>query len=208
MITFTLVDSWTCCKFQERSLKEKRHTFKSHICARWKLVTLKRLLKPLLQGGVGNISILLVFFVQIIDLRDEIIEFREDRHNRNCLWSVTMKSLDSKWPYHSSHVAHWRTSVPIPITGEIRPERNKTWAHCRLSQIKEGKNAPYCMDLILYFICFCFLLYEREYILKFFLVPCLETRRVVEDKLWVALEGEFIIHIMDPPLWHQSQRPD
>ena len=64
------------------------------------------------------------------------------------------------------------------------------------------------MDLILYFIRFCLLLYEREYVLKFLLAPCLETRRVVEDELWVALEGELIIHIMDPPLQHQSQRLD
>jgi len=64
------------------------------------------------------------------------------------------------------------------------------------------------MDLILYFLSFCLLLYEREYVLKFLLAPCLETRRVVEDELWVALEGEFIIHIMDPSLQHQSQRPD
>jgi hypothetical protein len=32
------------------------------------------------------------------------------------------------------------------------------------------------------------LLYEREYILKFLLPSCLETGRVMEDKLWVALE--------------------
>ena len=64
------------------------------------------------------------------------------------------------------------------------------------------------MDLILYFLRFCLLLYEREYVLKFLLAPCLETRRVVEDELWVALEGELIIHIMDPSLRHQSQRPD
>ena len=64
------------------------------------------------------------------------------------------------------------------------------------------------MDLILYFIRFCLLLYEREYVLKFLLAPCLETRRVVEDELWIALEGELIIHIMDPPLQHRSQRLD
>ena len=52
---------------------------------------LKRLLELLLQGGTSDFSVLLVFFVPIIDLRDEIVEFREDRHNRNCLWSVTMR---------------------------------------------------------------------------------------------------------------------
>jgi len=94
MITFILMDSWTCYKSQDQSLKEKRHTFKSHICARWKLVILKWLLKLLLQGGTSDFSILLIFFIHIIDLRNEIIEFREDPHNRDCLWSVTMKSLE------------------------------------------------------------------------------------------------------------------
>ena len=64
------------------------------------------------------------------------------------------------------------------------------------------------MDLVLCFICFCLLLYEREYVLKFLLTSCLETRRVVEDELWVALEGKLIMDIMDPSLRHQSQRPD
>ena len=95
MITFILVDSWACYKSQDWSLKEeKRHTFKSHICTRWKLVTLKRLLELLLQGGTSDFSILLIFFIPIIDLCDEIVEFREDRHNWDCLWSVTMKSLE------------------------------------------------------------------------------------------------------------------
>jgi hypothetical protein len=44
------------------------------------------------------------------------------------------------------------------------------------------------MDLVLYFSCFCLLLYERAYILKFLLASCLKTRRVMEDELWVALE--------------------
>ena len=94
MITFVLMHSWTRYKSQDWSLKEKRHTFKSHICARWKLVTLKRLLKLLLQGGTSDFSILLVFFVHIIDLRDEVIEFREDCHNQDYLWSIKMKSLE------------------------------------------------------------------------------------------------------------------
>ena len=94
MITFVVVDSLTCYKSQDRSLKEKRPTFKSHIRARWKLVTLKRLLELLLQGGTSNFSILLIFCIPIIDLRDEIVEFRKDCHNWNCLWSVTMKSSE------------------------------------------------------------------------------------------------------------------
>jgi len=93
MITFVLVNSWTCYKSQDQSL-EKRHTFKSHICARWKLVTLKRVLKLLLQGGASDFSILVISFVHIIDLCDEIVKFCEDRHNRDCLSSVTMTSLE------------------------------------------------------------------------------------------------------------------
>ncbi len=64
------------------------------------------------------------------------------------------------------------------------------------------------MDLVLCFICFRLLLYEREYVLKFLLTSCLETRRDMEDELWVALEGKLIMDIMDPSLRHQSQRPD
>ena len=94
MITFVLVDSWTCYKLQDMSLKEKKHTFKSYICARWELVTLERLFKLLLQGGISDYSILFVFFVPVIHLRDEIVEFREYGHNRNCLWSVAMKSME------------------------------------------------------------------------------------------------------------------
>jgi len=75
-------------------LKKKRHTFKLYICTRWKIVTLKWLLEFLLQGGTSNFSILFVSFFPIIDLRDEIIEFREDCHNWNCLRSVTKKSVE------------------------------------------------------------------------------------------------------------------
>ena len=56
------------------------------------------------------------------------------------------------------------------------------------------------MDLVLYFFRFRLLLYESEYILKFLLTSCLETRRVVEDELRVALEGKLIVDIMDPSL--------
>jgi hypothetical protein len=61
------------------------------------------------------------------------------------------------------------------------------------------------MDLVLHFNCFCLLLYERAYILKFLLASCLKTRRVMEDELWVALEGKLIMDIMDPSLQSQSQ---
>ena len=56
------------------------------------------------------------------------------------------------------------------------------------------------MDLVLYFSRFRLLLYEREYILKFLLASCLETRTVMENEFWVALKGKFIINIMDPSL--------
>ena len=61
------------------------------------------------------------------------------------------------------------------------------------------------MDLVLYFLCFCPFVYKRQYIMKFLLSSCLETRRVVEDELWVALEGKLIMEIMDPSLRHQRQ---
>jgi len=64
------------------------------------------------------------------------------------------------------------------------------------------------MDLVFDFSRFRLLLYEREYIPKFLLPSCLETRRVMEDKLWVAPEWKLIMDIMDPSLRHQSQRPD
>ncbi len=64
------------------------------------------------------------------------------------------------------------------------------------------------MDLVLYFSRLRLLLYERAYVLKFLLASCLETRRVMEDELWVALEGKLIMDIMDSSLQHQSQRPD
>jgi len=64
------------------------------------------------------------------------------------------------------------------------------------------------MDLILYFSRFCHLMYEREYIVKFLLPSCLETRRIMEDKLRVAREWKLIMDIMDPSLRHQSQWPD
>jgi len=178
---------------------------------RWKFVALKWFLEFFLQGGTSNFSIFLVFFSPVIDLCDEIIIFHEDCHNRNCICSAIMKGLEILKPsYHSRHVAHWRTSVPIPITGEIHLERNKTWAYCQLPvhHVKVWSNTPYCMDLVLYFIRFRLLLYERQYIPKFLLPSCLETRRVVEDKLWVALEWKLIMDIVDPSLQHQSQGLD
>ena len=93
MITFIIVDCWKCYKSLDQLLEENRHTFKLHICTRWKFVTLKWLLKLLLQCGTSNFSILLVFFFPVIDLCDEIIKFCEDRYNWSCLWSVMMKSL-------------------------------------------------------------------------------------------------------------------
>jgi len=60
------------------------------------------------------------------------------------------------------------------------------------------------MDLVLYFSRFHLLLYKRHYILKFLLASCLETRRVVEDELWVSLEGKLNMDVMDPSLASKS----
>ncbi len=94
MITSILMDSWTWYESQDWLLKKKRHTFTLHICTRWKLVTLKWLLELLLQGGISNLSVFLIFFVSIIDLGDEIVEFHEDGHNWNCLCSFPMRGLE------------------------------------------------------------------------------------------------------------------
>jgi len=48
-------------------------------------------------------------------------------------------------------------------------------------------------------------LYEREYFMKFLLASRLKTRGVVEDELWVALEGKLNTDIMDSPLRDESQ---
>jgi len=56
------------------------------------------------------------------------------------------------------------------------------------------------MDLVLYFFRFRFLLYERQYVLKFLLASRLETGRVMEDELGVALKGKLNTDIVDPSL--------
>ena len=94
MTTFIIINSWKYYKSQDQLLKKKRHTFKSHICTGWKIVTLKRILELLLQGGISNFSIFFVIFFPIIDLCDEIIKFHEDCHNWHCLWSVIKKSME------------------------------------------------------------------------------------------------------------------
>ena len=83
VITFVFVDSCSCFKSQDQWQKVKGHTFKSHIRAGWKLITLERDLELLLQGGTSDLDILLLGFVRIIHLRDEVVKFSKDRHNRN-----------------------------------------------------------------------------------------------------------------------------
>jgi len=63
------------------------------------------------------------------------------------------------------------------------------------------------MDLVLYFFRFRLLLYKRQYILEFLFASCLETGRVVEDELRVALEGKLIMDVMDPSLASKSTTP-
>jgi hypothetical protein len=60
------------------------------------------------------------------------------------------------------------------------------------------------MDLVLYVSRFRLLLDECEHVMKFLFASCLETGRVVEDEMWIALEGKFIMDIMDASLRHQS----
>jgi hypothetical protein len=46
------------------------------------------------------------------------------------------------------------------------------------------------MDLIINFLGLRALLNESHHSLEFLLAPSLESRRVMEDEPWVALEGE------------------
>ena len=72
--------------------------------------------------------------------------------------------------------------------------------------IKEGnKNVPDNMDLIIKFLRLRALINEMHHSLQFLLTPSLESRRVVEDELWVALEGEFMTDIVVPPLQFRNQ---
>jgi hypothetical protein len=59
------------------------------------------------------------------------------------------------------------------------------------------------MDLIPYFPDLCFVFNERHHGLEFLLSPSLESRRIMEDEPWAALEGELITNIMDPSLRRQ-----
>ena len=59
------------------------------------------------------------------------------------------------------------------------------------------------MDLIPYFSGLRLVFNERHHVLEFLLAPRLESRRIMEDEPWVAVEGELITNIMDPSLWHQ-----
>ena len=56
------------------------------------------------------------------------------------------------------------------------------------------------MNLIINLLRLRLLLNEIHHSLKFLLTPRLESRRIVEDKPWIALEGECMTNIVDPPL--------
>ena len=61
---------------------------------RWELEPSEWLLESLLQCIKSNLGILLMPFVPVKDLGDEIIEFHEDRHNWNYILSVSKVNLD------------------------------------------------------------------------------------------------------------------
>jgi len=61
------------------------------------------------------------------------------------------------------------------------------------------------MDLIINLLRLRLLLNEIHHSLEFLLAPRLETRRIMEDKSWIALEGECTTHIVDPPLRCRNQ---
>ena len=56
------------------------------------------------------------------------------------------------------------------------------------------------MQLIIYFTRLCFLLQKGQNILQLLLVAGLKSRRIVEDKSWVALECEGLMDVMYPSL--------
>ena len=56
------------------------------------------------------------------------------------------------------------------------------------------------MKLIIYFCGLCTFFNERLDFLQLAFIPCLETRRIVENELWVAGKGEWAIDVMDPAL--------
>ena len=61
------------------------------------------------------------------------------------------------------------------------------------------------MDLIINFPGFRALLNESHHSVQFLLAPGLESRRVMEDEPWVALEGEFMANIVAAPLRRRNQ---
>jgi len=62
------------------------------------------------------------------------------------------------------------------------------------------------MNLVINLLRLRLLLNEIHHILEFLLAPRLESRRIMKDKSWIALEGECTMHIVDSPLqcWNQS----
>ena len=56
------------------------------------------------------------------------------------------------------------------------------------------------MQLIIYFLRFCFLLHKRQNFLQLLFVTRLKSRRIVEDKSGIALECKRPIDIVYPTL--------
>ena len=56
------------------------------------------------------------------------------------------------------------------------------------------------MQLIVYFIRLSFLLHKRQDVLQLLLIARLKSRRIVEDKIGIALECEGPIDIVYPSL--------
>ena len=76
----------------------------------------------------------------------------------------------------------------------------------QLNHIKVcNKNVPDDMDLVINFLGLRALLNKSHHSLKFLLAPSLESRRVMKDEPWVALEAEWTTNIVDPPLECQNQ---
>ena len=61
------------------------------------------------------------------------------------------------------------------------------------------------MNLVINLLRLRLLLNEIHHSLKFLFASRLESRRIMEDKSWIALKGECTMHIVDPPLRCRNQ---
>ena len=59
---------------------------------------------------------------------------------------------------------------------------------------------PYRVQLFIWIVHFGPFLYKREHVFELLLVPGLESRRIVKNKLWVILEYKLFLNVVDAAL--------